>query len=98
VAKVGQACRFLKGGDPASKLRRVVAADSVRFSKHPATSNAAFRISAAAEGAVVGLNSKGVVNVAVAGVPWVAEVVEDVALAAAVVEEAADAVIAKNGR
>ena len=53
----------------------------------------------AAEGAVVGLSSKGVVNVAVAGIPWVAEAAEDVALVvAAAVEEAADAVIDKNGR
>ena len=95
MAKVGRAFRFLKGVAPACKLRRVVA-DSVRFSKHPATSNAAFRISEAA--AVVGLNSKGVVNAAVAGIPWVAEAAEDVALVAAAVEEAVDAVIAKNGR
>lgn len=98
VAKVGQAFKFLKGVAPASSHHSVVAADSVRFSKHPATSNAAFRMSAAAEGAVVGLSSKGVVNAAVAEIPLVAEAAEAVVLVAAAVEEAADAVIDKNGR
>jgi hypothetical protein len=99
VAKVGRAFRFRREVAPAfSHHSVVVAADSVRFSKHPATSNAVSRISAAAEGVAVGLSSKGVVNDAVAGIPLAVGVVEAVALVAAVEEEAADAAIDKNGR